>query len=92
MLRPWQAYQKLFYGDLKAKIETEWQEFKRANPDSAMTQFQFCNDKMRLWYDESSPEVKQQVEEYRQKKKSGLGEVGEQDSQNCDLQNRNFQE
>ena len=86
MLRPWQAYQKLFFGDFKEKVEIKWQEFQKANPESTMTLFEFRNKKMQTWYEESSPEVKEQVEEYRRKLKEGLGNVEESDSQNQEFQ------
>ena len=90
MLRPWQAYQKLFYGELKAKVESEWQEFQKANPESMMTLFEFRNEKARIWYEESSPEVKEQVEEYRKKLKDGSANSA--DVKESDRQNRSFQE
>ena len=86
MLHPWQAFHKLFYEDLKPTINTEWQEFQQVSPASTMTLFQFRNNKMQTWYEESTPEVKEQVEEYRQKCKDGLAEADEDDDPNQEFQ------
>jgi hypothetical protein len=86
VLHPWQAFHKLFYEDLKPTIDTEWQEFQQVSPASTMTLFQFRNNKMQTWYEESTPEVKEQVEEYRQKCKDGLAEADEDDDPNQEFQ------
>ena len=72
LLQSWQAYQKLFSDELKPRVQLMWQDFLRENPGSAKTLFQFRNEQMQVWYDESSPDVKKQVEEYRQHCKEGV--------------------
>ena len=82
LLLPWQAFQKLFSDELKAGMETEWQEHRKENPDSPKTLFQFRNERAQARYEESDEEVKKQVEEYRQQCKDGSVEGrGEQNSE-----------
>ena len=86
LLHPWQAFYKLFGEDMKSKVDTQWQEFRKENPDSTITLFHFRNTKMQVWYEESSPEVKAQVEEYRQQYKDGLTESNGNNRQNHEFQ------
>lgn len=89
MLRPWQAFAKLFGEELKSRVDTEWQEYQNKNPNETYTtkdRFNFHNQKMQDWYEESDSEVKEQVEEFRQKYKEGSVEVDDDEHPNVLLQ------
>jgi len=89
LLQPWQAFAKLFGQDMKSRIAAEWQEYQEANPDVALSpqdRFSFHNKKMQDWYGESDPEVKEQVEVFRQQHREGLVEGDEGDDTNRLLQ------
>ena len=45
-----------------------------------MTMFEFCNSRMKELYNESSPEVKQQVEEHRMGNKGGTAEATDEEA------------
>jgi hypothetical protein len=87
LLQPWQAFAKLFGDDLKARVDTEWQEYQEENPNENYTttdRFNFHNKKMQEWYSESDPEAKKQVEEFRLQYKEGLLE-GDDDNDNPNI-------
>ena len=89
MLQPWQAFAKLFGDDLKARVDTEWQEYQEENPHETYTtsdRFNFHNKKMQEWYGESEPEVKKQVDEFRLQYKEGLLEEDDDKNPNLVLQ------
>jgi hypothetical protein len=55
---------------LKARVESEWIEYKEANPEanhSPQALFNFHNEKMKKWYEEADTKTKKEVEEYREK-------------------------
>src|ERR1700678_1140612 len=89
LLQPWQAFAKLFGDDLKARVDTEWQEYQEENPSETYTtsdRFNFHNKKMQEWYGESEPEVKKQVDEFRLQYKEGLLEEDDDKNPNLVLQ------
>ena len=68
MLQLWQAFAKLFGDNLKSRVDTEWQEYKKENPNETYTtkdHFNFHNKKMQEWYEESDPDVRKQIEEFQ---------------------------
>jgi len=75
--------------DLKARVGSEWKEYKEANPEASKSRearFMFHNEKMKEWYEEADTAKKEEVEEFRKRSKSDLEVEGEDD---C---NRKFQE
>jgi hypothetical protein len=89
LLQPWQAFAKLFGDDLKSRVDTEWQKYQEENPNESYTKndrFNFHNKKMQEWYDESAPEAKRQVEDFRLQCKEGLVEGDEDENPNLVLQ------
>lgn len=89
MLQPWQAFAKLFSEEFKSRVDTEWQEYQKANSNTTYTtndRFNFHNKKMQDWYDESDSETKKQVEEFRLKYKEGSVEGDDDKNPNHLLQ------
>jgi hypothetical protein len=79
----------LFGDDLKSRVDTEWQKYQEENPNESYTKndrFNFHNKKMQEWYDESAPEAKRQVEDFRLQCKEGLVEGDEDENPNLVLQ------
>jgi hypothetical protein len=77
LLHPWQAFSKMYAEELKSKLNDEWQAYKQANPDAGHTgqdHFNFRNRMMQEWYEASSAEVQEKVEEFRQQHKEGLAD------------------
>ena len=65
----WQANSKLYSAESKAKVESEWIEYKEANPEANQSHqalFKFRNEKMKKWYEEADTKTKKEVEEYRE--------------------------
>ena len=84
-LHPWQAFTKLFWSDLKARVYEEWKEYQEVNPEanhSCQAHFKFHNKKMKEWYEEADSEKKERVEEFWQNSKGDLLEGGDKDP-NC---------
>ena len=55
--------------ELKAKVESEWIEYKEANPEanhSSQARFKFRNELMKKWFEEADTKTKEEVEEYRE--------------------------
>jgi hypothetical protein len=60
---------------LKTRVDNEWEEYVKANATAGHSPgdwFTFRNGKMQEWYEDLDDEGKKQVEEFRQKYKSGL--------------------
>jgi hypothetical protein len=60
---------------LKARVESEWKEYKEANPEASQShqaRFKFHNELMKEWYEEADTEKKKEVEEYCKKSKGDL--------------------
>jgi hypothetical protein len=72
---PWQAYQSLYYEKkLKALVESAWQEYLSSVPEGSTpkkTRFVVKNELIQRLYAQESDEVKEEVEEYRQKMRLG---------------------
>jgi hypothetical protein len=76
MLQGWQAYHALTYESLwKPEIDKNWAEYKSRweseHPDEKpeKTRFQIMNEFMKEKFAQATPEILQQVEDYRQKVK-----------------------
>ena len=84
-LHSWQTFAKLFKNDLKPKVDDEWEEYQKANPEADHSHkacFKFHNEKMKEWYEEAGTE-KKEVNEYRQKLKGASDSLEGEDDPNC---------
>lgn len=71
LVQPWQAYLNKFQDTrLKQDIESAWQDCIEQEPEGKKpkkTQFEVRNKVAKSLYEQETPEVKQEVEEHRQK-------------------------
>ncbi|KIL68674.1 hypothetical protein M378DRAFT_70647 [Amanita muscaria Koide BX008] len=70
LVQPWQAYQNLYWdSELREKTDNAWKAHKAGCPEGSTIPsngFAFRNQKLKLWYEESSDETKAAVEAHRQ--------------------------
>jgi hypothetical protein len=73
LVHPWQAYLNKFQTDrLKEPIDDAWEDYIKGVPDGEApkkTQFEVRNKVAQRLYEDETPEIKQEVEEHRQKMK-----------------------
>lgn len=74
-VQPWQAYLNKYHGSrLKEKVNDAWQEYLSTVPEGQRpekTLFEIRNKLAQKLYEAEAAEVKQEVEEHRQKMKNG---------------------